>query len=161
MYMTEGSNEMVNSARKICESARRDGEKKRIETEVKQQKDMNDKENHDNLDAIAKNSNEAIKNLHELNEALKKNNELLEEKNKSLELGLNNIHEVLEDIFTVNCQSAEIQQEQIEQINALIGQISESLNRGEKVNWKDKIADASVQTVIAAIGAILKINGIL
>lgn len=161
MYLDGINNGMVCSAEALNRLADAEEEKKRKEFEEKQRKGLQDKENHDNLDSIAKNSDETNIILRELNEALKKNNELLEEKNKSLESSLINMHEVLQGIFTVDCQSGEAQEEQTEQINILIGQISESLSREEKVNWNDKVADAGVQMVIAAIGTFLKIKGIL
>ena len=54
----------------------------------------------------------------------------------------------------------ESQKDQIEQITVLACQIAESLDRGEKIDWKDKAADGGVQMVISAICMALRMKGI-
>ncbi len=63
---------------------------------------------------------------------------------------------VLKMIFNID----ESQKDQIEQITVLACQIAESLDRGEKIDWKDKAADGGVQMVIAAICMALRMKGI-
>ncbi len=82
--------------------------------------------------------------------------ELLEKTNENLESYLSEMTNVLKMIFNID----ESQKDQIEQITVLACQIAESLDRGEKIDWKDKAADGGVQMVIAAICMALRMKGI-
>ena len=154
MYLDGINNGMVCSAEALNRLAVAEEEKKRKEFEEKQRKDLQDKENHDNLDSIAQYSYETVHNLKEIIK-------LLQEKNARLESQIDATNEILRLLFDVENQSCENQTEQLQQLYVLEGQIIEVLRRGEKVNWKDKMADASVQSIIAVLGSILKTKGIL
>ena len=82
--------------------------------------------------------------------------ELLEKTNENLESYLSEMTNVLKMIFNID----ESQKDQIEQITVLACQIAESLDRGEKIDWKDKVTDGGVQMVIAAICMALRMKGI-
>ena len=134
---------------------------RRIEYEVKQKKEKQEQDNHDNLDFLAQSAQETIDVLKDMNQVLKKNNELLEEKNEGLENSLSDIYRVLEDIFNVDLQNGSEQKDLLQQANVLACEIAVTLDKGDKVNWKDKAADGSVQVVLSAIGLLLKMRGII
>lgn len=152
---------IANSAMRVQALNNAIEESKRIEYEDKIRKEKQDKENHDNLDFLAQNAQETIEVLKDMNSVLKRNNELLEEKNEGLEKSLSDIYGVLQEIFDVNFQNGLEQKELLQQANALACEISATLDRGEKVDWKDKAADGGVQVVISAISILLKMKGIL
>jgi hypothetical protein len=145
---------LATSATQLSNMSERFEEKQRIESEEKQLKELQDKENHDNLDSIAQYSYETVQNLKEIIK-------LLQEKNERLESQIETTNEILRLLFYVENQSCENQTEQLQQLYALEGQIAEALLRGERVNWKEKITDASIQTVIAAVGVVLKMRGLM
>ena len=110
---------------------------------------IQEQENHDNLKSITNNSNEMVT-------LLRRHIELLEETNEKLEANISEITNVLSLIFNTDVE----QKEQMQQISALACQISETLDRGEKIDWKDKAADAGIQMTLAGICMALRMRGI-
>lgn len=102
-----------------------------------------------------------VQTLKEMNEVLKQNNKLLQEKNESLEIKLSNIQDVLYEILDVDIQNGEDQKKLMQEATALACEIVTALERGEKVNLKDKVADVGVQTFIFAVSTVLKMKGLL
>ena len=115
----------------------------------KQRKGALEKENHDNLNSLANDSQEMIS-------LMKRQIEMLDRSNKNLANNLSEMTDVLKLIFNVE----ESQKDQMQQVIDLACQIAESLNRGEKIDWKDKAADGGVQLAISAICMALRMRGI-
>ena len=152
---------IANSAKEVSYIAEQIEETKRIELEEKQRKNIQDRENHDNLGYLAQNSLETINVLKEMNQVLKNHVELLEKERDGLENHLTDIYKVLSEVLETDIQNGEEQRELLQQANALACEISSTLDRGEKINWKDKTADGGVQVVISALGILMKMKGIL
>ena len=137
---------MANSARQVNQIAEAMEVMKTLGIEEKRKKDLQEEENHDNLGYIAKQSQESIA--------------ILKEMNRSLEESLTDITKILQNIFDIESLSAEQQSDFKQQALMLMCEISDTLDNGEKVDWKDKLADGSVQVVLAAIGFLLRAKGI-
>lgn len=86
---------------------------------------------------------------------------LLKEKNEKLESTLEQICGLLRDIFSEEIKSGEEQTELAKKTNALLCEISVAIDRGEKIDWKDKAADCGIQVVFAALGQFLMGKGII
>ena len=114
-----------------------------------------------NIRDIAQNANETNQLLKDLNKSLLETNELLVEKNEQLEDSLIGMTEILKSLFADNLSNWNNQIELMRQANALACEIAVSLDKGEKINWKDKAADVGVQTVVSAIGLLLRMKGII
>lgn len=152
---------IANSALRVQEISESLEEQRRVEWQERQRKEQQELENHDNLDFIANSSKETIEILKEMYQVQKRNSELLEEKSDSLELTLNSITDLLINLFASTVENGEIQEDLLRQANALACEISNTLDRGEKVDFKDKAADLGVQGFISAIGILLKMRDII
>ena len=139
----------VTSAVKVAEAAAQMNEMNQKSLVEKRRKEAQEQENHDNLNALANDSQEMIA-------LMKRQIEILETSNEKLENHLFEMTEALKMIFSID----ENQKDQMQQITALACQIAESLDRGEKIDWKDKAADGGVQMVISAICMALRMKGI-
>ena len=139
----------ATSARKVAEIAEKIELSNRQAAIDKNKKERREIENHNNLNSLANDSQEMVM-------LMKRHIELLEATNDKLESYLSEMTSVLKMIFTID----ESQKEQMQQIKSLAFQISESLDRGEKIDWKDKAADGGVQMVISAICMALRMKGI-
>lgn len=78
-----------------------------------------------------------------------------------LEDSLEGINQLLQNIFDLNTINSTEKKELLQHANSLACEIAVSLDKGEKINWKDKAADAGVQTVVSAIGLLLRMKGIV
>ena len=150
-----------SSARGIFEIAEEMEENKRNKREETARNEKQNRENHDNLAALVENTQGQIELLQELNKTLKEQNTLLTKNNESLKMSLDAIACVLHALFDNEIHYDADHKAQMQQVTALACEISETLDRGEKVNWSDKAADGGVQMVIAAIGTFLKLKGIV
>lgn len=139
----------ATSAVKVAEIANQIDEMNRNATVKKQQKEVQEQENHDNLNSLVNDSQEMIA-------LMKRQIEMLETSKESLENHLSEMTDALKLIFSID----EKQKDQMQQITALACQIAESLDRGEKIDWKDKAADGGIQMVISAICMALRMKGI-
>lgn len=139
----------ATSAVKVAEIAAQTEELARKVGAESLRQEVREQENHDNLNSLANDSQEIIT-------LMKHHIELLEKTNENLESYLFEMTNVLKMIFNID----ESQKNQIEQITSLACQIAESLNRGEKINWKDKAADAGIQMTLAGICMALRMRGI-
>ena len=138
----------ATSAVKVAEIAAQTKEMARKAGIENQRKEAREQENHDNLNALANDSQEMIA-------LMKRQIEILETSNEKLETHLSEITNALKMIFDID----ENQKDQMQQITALACQIAESLDRGEKIDWKDKAADGGVQIAISAICMALRMKG--
>ena len=150
----------ANSARQVAEIHNAMDALNSIKIEADKKFERREKENHDNIEYLSKSAQESNQILREMNETLRQNNALLSEKNEMLENSLEGINQVLQNIFDLNTINSEEQKELLQQANALACEIAVSLDKGEKINWKDKSADVGVQTVVSAIGLLLRMKGI-
>ena len=139
----------ATSAAKVAEIAAQTKEMVRKVGDENLRKEVREQENHDNLNSLANDSQEMVA-------LMKRQIEMLEASNASLESHLFEMTSVLKLILNVD----EDQKDQMQQITALACQIAESLDRGEKIDWKDKAADGGVQMVISAICMALRMKGI-
>lgn len=135
---------------KMNEQLRRVGEE-RYEREEETRKNIRD---------IAQNANETTQLLKDLNKSLTETNELLVEKNKQLEDSLIGMTDILKALFYENISNWKDQKGLMLQANALACEMAVSLDKGEKINWKDKAADVGAQTAVAAISLLLRMKGI-
>ncbi|SEK33719.1 hypothetical protein SAMN02910377_00644 [Pseudobutyrivibrio ruminis] len=139
----------ATSAVKVAEIAAQTEELARKVGAESLRQEVREQENHDNLNSLANDSQEIIT-------LMKRHIELLETTNEKLESNLSEVTSVLKLIF----DNGEMQKDHMEQITALACQIAESLDRGEKIDWKDKAADGGVQFVVSAICMALRMRGI-
>ena len=139
----------ATSAAKVAEIAAQTKEMVRKVGDENLRKEVREQENHDNLNSLANDSQEMVA-------LMKRQIEMLEASNASLESHLFEMTSGLKLILNVD----EDQKDQMQQITALACQIAESLDRGEKIDWKDKAADGGVQMVISAICMALRMKGI-
>lgn len=137
------------SAVKVAEIANQIDEINRNAAIKKQQKEVQEQENYDNLNSLVNDSQEMIA-------LMKRQIEMLEKSKESLENHLSEMTDVLKLVFSID----ENQKDQMQQITALACQIAESLERGEKLDWKDKVADGGIQMVISAICMALRMKGL-
>ena len=49
----------------------------------------------------------------------------------------------------------------MQQANALACEMAVAIDSGEKINWKDKAADGSVQVILFAITSLLRMKGLI
>lgn len=161
MDYRESVHNAVCSARQLQSITENLEELDRIQSEATRKKEQREAENHDNIDFLAKNAQESVEILKEMNAALKENNMLLKEKNEKLESTLEQICGLLRDIFSEEIKSGEEQTELAKKTNALLCEISVAIDRGEKIDWKDKAADCGIQVVFAALGQFLMGKGII
>ncbi len=139
----------ATSAAKVAEIAAQTKEMVRKVGDENLRKEVREQENHDNLNSLANDSQEMIA-------LMKRQIEMLEASKESLESNLSEMTNALKLILNDD----EVQKDQLQQITALACQIAESLDRGEKIDWKDKAADGGVQMVISAICMALRMKGI-
>lgn len=153
------NNAFANSASRVAEMQDAMDALRNIQIEADKKKEMREKDNHDNLDYLSKSAKESNEILKEMNQTLKQNNALLQEKNEILESSLKDIQSLLQSIFNLEELNGVEQKELLQQSNALACEMAVSLENGEKINWCDKAADVGVQTVISAIGVLLRMKG--
>lgn len=150
----------ANSARQVAEIHNAMDAMNSIKIEADKKYERREKENHDNIEYLSKSAQESNQILREMNETLRQNNALLSENNEMLEDSLEGINQLLQNIFDLNTINGSEQKELLQQANALACEMAASLEKGEKINWKDKAADLGVQTVVSAIGLLLRMKGI-
>ncbi len=155
------SQSMANSAKMASYISDSFQKKERLEAEEKKLREKRENENHDNLEMIEKNTSITIEALQETNSLLKENNALLEEKNDELEKALGEISTLLKESLVVDQENGAIQKEQMQQVMALACEISVTLDKGEKINWKDKFADLGVQLIPAVLLEVLRMRGVI
>lgn len=139
----------ATSAVKVAEIAAQTKKIARQKDAENLRREAREQENHDNLNTLANDSQEMIA-------LMKRQIEMLEASKESLESNLSEMTNALKLILNDD----EVQKDQLQQITALACQIAESLDRGEKIDWKDKAADGGVQMVIYAICMALRMKGI-
>jgi seryl-tRNA synthetase len=152
---------VANSARQASDIFSGLEESRRLAIKASEEREKRENENHDNLEMIEKNTLITIEALQETNSLLKENNALLKEKNDKLEQSLGEISGILKDLLVVNVENGDDQKEQMQQVMALACEISVTLDKGEKINWKDKFADLGVQLIPAVLMEVLKMRGII
>ncbi len=114
-----------------------------------------------NLDKLAKNSEEANDSLREINRMLKEKNELLTEQNQQLNNKLEEINRILNLLLNCTDEGNQDSKELKMQANALLCEISVTLDKGEKVDLKEKLADCSANVISTAFVMYLQSKGLL
>lgn len=152
---------VANSARQASDIFSSLEESRRLAIKASEERVKHENENHDNLEMIEKNTSITIEALQETNYLLKENNALLKEENDELEKALGEISTLLKESLVVDQENGAIQKEQMQQIMALACEISVTLDKGEKINWKDKFADLGVQLIPAVLLEVLRMRGII
>lgn len=153
--------ESINSAKRLAEKSETESFLFNQLVQEKREKEERENENHENLKQIAQSTEKSKMTLEKMNQTLEDCNALLIEKNKSLQDSLETIRDILMLINDTESQNGEREKDQLESINALACQISESLDSSKKLDFKDKMADVGVQSFVAAMLQVLKWRGII
>ena len=118
----------------------------------REERDLREKENQDNIRISAENSKEIVEKLqtqiNQKDEDLQNQRELIH----MLKQQLDGISRTLSDLFILEENSQELQDE----ANILAREIYSLIIQGKKIDWKSMVLDKGVDLIIAAIPIILQ-----
>jgi predicted RNase H-like nuclease (RuvC/YqgF family) len=130
-------------------------------TEANNERRREEEEQRQNIRKIAENSEETVNSLKETNTILKENNELLKEKNEILVSKLDEINNVINLLVNATREESKNQEDVMEQALALAVQLNVATEENSKVNWKELIANTSINTVLLSLQVFLNQRGLL
>lgn len=128
---------------------------------TRQEQERKEQEKRDNLKRIADNSDDTVSSLKEINDLLRQNNELLQKENDILNEKLLGIHQVLKNLFELEKENGENQEELMKQALSLAVQIDMSIADNGKFDWKGALSNISTSGLFMGLQVYLHQHGLI